>query len=149
MTKSRRLNVRVPRDELVVLQVRVYLCIQSPRNNLRPPSVTNVTGRVSSLLDTFPHEIISADVGIHYLVVLIRDRRVLAIFTIEAKSHSIALRRIISVTNNNAPNKSNECGKCNQSFCVCIENNTTYSMCMFVPIMNVVTENYFIGVNNG
>ncbi len=149
MTKSRRLNVRVPRDELVALQARVHLCIQSPRNYLCPLIVTYVNGGISSLLDIFPYRIIFADVSIHYLVVLIRDRRVLAILTIEAKSHSIALRRIISVNNNIAPNKSNVHAKCNQNFCVCIEKNTIYFMCMFVPIMNVVTEIYFMGGNNG
>lgn len=149
MTKSRRLNVSVPRDELVALQARAHLCIQSPRNYLCPLIVTYVNGGISSLFDIFPYRIIFADVSIHYLIVLIRNRRVVAILTIEAKCHSIDLGRIISVNKNIEPNEIKGHGKCKQNFFVHEGKNTIYFMCVFVLIMNVVTEIYFMGVNNG
>ncbi len=91
MTRSRRLNVRLTRDELIALEARAKLCGQSPQDYLRALLDIDATGGATPLLDALLPEIIFSAVGTHHLVTLTGDQRDLPVLTAESDHISKAL----------------------------------------------------------
>ena len=91
MTKSRRLNVRLTRDELIALEARANLCGQSPQEYLRTLLDIDATGGATPLLNTLLPEVVFTAVGTHHLVTLTGDQRDLPVLTVESDHISKAL----------------------------------------------------------
>lgn len=91
MTKSRRLNIRLTRDELIALETRAKLCGQSPQDYLRTLLDVDASGGATPLLDALLPEIIFTAVGTHHLIALTGDGGDLPVLTAEATLISKAL----------------------------------------------------------
>ena len=91
MTRSRRLNVRLTRDELIALESRANLCGQSSQDYLRTLLDVDASGGATPLLDALLPEIIFTAVGTHHLIALTGDQRDLPVLTVEGDHISKAL----------------------------------------------------------
>ena len=91
MTKTRRLNVRLTRDELVALEARAALCGQSPHSYLRILIDQDLSGGATPLMDALLPEITRTAVATNHLVTLTGGRNDLADLMAETKRTSRAL----------------------------------------------------------
>ena len=91
MTRSRRLNIRLTREELIALEARAKLYGQSPQDYLRRLIDVDATGGATPLLDALLSEIIFTAIGTHHLVTLTGDGGDLPVLTAEATLISKAL----------------------------------------------------------